>query len=129
MRFVLLTKNRSFREYSYMYLVSMWRLSHAPSCCWSGLIGGHFEPAGQDEWEGRVEENHCILINALSIDHPIKTDKQTNVNILSLYIVWPLGQCWVVKIITISVHAQVIAARERGQRDLADGVQVGGLLH
>ena len=79
--------------------------------------------------EKDVKENHCILIDALSIDHPIMTDKQTNVNILALCIVWPVGQCWVVKIITISVHAQVTAARERGQRDLADGVQVGGLLH
>ena len=76
-----------------------------------------------------VKENHCILIDALGIDHPIMTDKQTNVNSLALYIFWPVGQCWVVKIITISVHAQVTAARERGQRDLADGVQVGGLLY
>ena len=69
------------------------------------------------------------MIDAFGIDHPIKTDEQTNVNSLALYIVWPVGQCWVVKSITISVHAQVTASRERGQRDLAEDVHVGGLLH
>ena len=71
----------------------------------------------------------CPLLKSSYCKVKIKTDKQTNVNILALYIVWPVAQCWVVKIIKVSVHAQVTAARERGQRDLADDVHVGGLLH